>query len=158
MGAQIGGAAWVVVLVAYPTIPLAVGVAVMRYRLLEIDRIISRTISYGVVTATLVAVYAGVILLLQAPLGAVTGGNTVAVAASTLVAAGLFQPLRRRIQAATDRRFNRARYDAERTAAAFAAEVRDEVDPTHAQSALLSAVDSAIGPRVIGVWIRGESR
>jgi hypothetical protein len=148
-------------LVAYAGIllmPIAIGMAVLRYRLYEIDRIISRTISYGVMTATLVAVYAGVILLLQAPLGAVTGGDTVAVAASTLVAAGLFQPLRRRIQAATDRRFNRARYDAERTAAAFAAEVRDEVDPTHAQSALLAAVDSAIGPRVIGVWIRGESR
>jgi hypothetical protein len=148
-------------LVAYAGIllmPIAIGMAVLRYRLYDIDRIISRTISYGVVTATLVAVYAGLILLLQAPLGAVTGGDTVAVAASTLVAAGLFQPLRRRIQAATDRRFNRARYDAERTAAAFAAEVRDGVDPTRAQSALLAAVDSAIGPQGVGVWIRGEGR
>jgi hypothetical protein len=152
------GLAWAPAIVAFPSVPIAIGIAVLRYRLYEIDRIISRTISYGVVTATLVAVYAGVILLLQASLGAVTGGNTVAVAASTLVAAGLFQPLRRRIQAATDRRFNRARYDAERTAASFAAEVRDEVDPTHAQSALLAAVDSAIGPRAIGVWIREESR
>jgi len=148
-------------LIAYAGIllmPLAIGMAVLRYRLYEIDRIISRTISYGVVTATLVAVYAGGILLLQAPLGAVTGGDTIAVAASTLVAAGLFQPLRRRIQAATDRRFNRARFDGERTAASFAAVLRDEVDPTRAQSALLAAVDSAIGPRGVGVWIRGESR
>ncbi len=152
------GLAWMPATVAFPTVPIAVGIAVLRYRLFEIDRIISRTISYGVVTATLVAVYAGVILLLQAPLGAVTGGETVAVAASTLVAAALFQPLRRRIQVAVDRRFNRARYDAERTAAAFAAEVRDEVDPSHAQSALLAAVDSAIRPQGVAVWIRGESR
>jgi hypothetical protein len=157
-GSGDSGLAWTPAIVAFPSVPVAIGIAVLRYRLYDIDRIISRTISYGVVTATLVAVYAGLILLLQAPLSAVTGGDTVAVAASTLVAAGLFQPLRRRIQAATDRRFNRARYDAERTAATFAAEVRDGVDPTQAQSALLAAVDSAIGPRAIGVWIRGESR
>ena len=157
-GSYNNGLAWMPATVAFPTVPIAVGIAVLRYRLFEIDRIISRTISYGAVTAALVAVYAGVILLLQAPLGAVTGGETVAVAASTLVAAALFQPLRRRIQVAVDRRFNRARYDAERTAAAFAAEVRDEVDPSHAQSALLAAVDSAIRPQGVAVWIRGESR
>lgn len=157
-GSGDSGLAWTPAIVAFPSVPVAIGIAVLRYRLYEIDRIISRGISYGVVTATLVAVYAGLILLLQAPLGTVTGGDTVAVAASTLVAAGLFQPLRRRIQLAVDRRFNRARYDAERTAASFAAVLRDGVDPTHAQSALLAAVDSAIGPRAIGVWIRGESR
>jgi hypothetical protein len=107
---------------------------------------------------TLVAVYAGLILLLQAPLSAVTGGDTIAVAASTLVAAGLFQPLRRRIQRSVDRRFNRARYDAERTAAAFATELRDEANPARAQSALLAAVTSAIGPQGAAVWIRGENR
>lgn len=139
-------------------LPITIGIAVTRYHLYEIDRIISRTISYGLVTVTLVAVYAGLILLLQAPLGSVTGGGTIAVAASTLVAAGLFQPLRRRFQGAVDRRFNRAHYDAERTAASFAAEIRDEVDPNHARAALLDAVDSAIKPRGIAVWIRGESR
>jgi hypothetical protein len=138
--------------------PIAIGVAVTRYHLYEIDRIISRTISYGLVTVTLVAVYAGLILLLQAPLGPVTGGGTIAVAASTLVAAGLFQPVRRRIQGAVDRRFNRARYDAERTAAAFATELRDEANPAEAQSALLAAVTSAIAPQGAAVWIRGESR
>jgi hypothetical protein len=152
------GLAWIPAVVAFPSVPISIGIAVLRYRLFEIDRIISRTISYGVVTATVVAVYIALILLLQAPLSAVTGGETVAVAASTLVAAGLFQPLRRRIHGTIDRRFNRARYDAERTAASFAAELRDEVDPTHAQSALLAAVDSAIRPQGAAVWIRGETR
>jgi uncharacterized membrane protein len=138
--------------------PIAIGIAVLRYRLYEIDRIISRTISYGLVTAALVSVYGVAVLLLQTPLGAFTGGETVAVAASTLVAAALFQPLRRRIQAAVDRRFNRARYDAERTVASFAAALRDDVDPTHVRAALLGVVDSAIRPHTVAVWIRGEGR
>ena len=138
--------------------PIAIGIAVLRYRLYEIDRIISRTISYGLVTAALVSVYGVAVLLLQTPLGAFTGGETVAVAASTLVAAALFQPLRRRIQAAVDRRFNRARYDAERTVASFAAALRDEVDPIHVRAALLGAVDSAIRPHTVAVWFRGEGR
>jgi hypothetical protein len=164
VGDALGLVTWIPAFVAYPAIvaylavPVAIGIAVMRYRLYDIDRLISRTISYGAVTATLVAVYAGVILLLQAPLGAVTGGDTIAVATSTLVAAALFQPLRRRIQGIVDRRFNRARYDAERTAATLAAELRDEVDPSRARSALLAAVDSAIKPQGVAVWIRGESR
>ena len=139
-------------------VPVAIAVAVLRYHLYDIDRIISRTISYGLITATLLAVYGALILLLQAPLSAVTGGETVAVAASTLVAAALFQPLRARIQEVVDRRFNRARYDAQRTAASFAAVLRDEVDPTRAQSALLAAVESAIGPHGVAVWIRGATR
>jgi hypothetical protein len=138
--------------------PIAIGIAVLRYRLYEIDRIISRTISYGLVTALLVSVYGVAVLLLQTALGAFTGAETVAVAASTLVAAALFQPLRRRIQAAVDRRFNRAHYDAERTVASFAAVLRDEVDPTHVRAALLGAVDAAIRPHTVAVWIRGETR
>jgi hypothetical protein len=138
--------------------PIAIGIAVLRYRLYEIDRIISRTISYGLVTAALVSVYGVAVLLLQTPLGAFTGGETVAVAASTLVAAALFQPLRRRIQVAVDRRFNRARYDAERTVASFAVVLRDEVDPTHVRAALLGAVDAAIRPHTAAVWFRGEGR
>ena len=157
-GAGDSGLAWIPAILAFPSVPIAIGIAVLRYRLYDIDRIISRTISYGVVTVTLVGVYAGLILLLQAPLSAVTGGETVAVAASTLVAAGLFQPLRRRIHGAVDRRFNRARYDAERTAAAFSDDIRDEVDPSRARSALLAAVDSAIKPQGVAVWIRGDSR
>jgi MFS family permease len=157
-GEASGGLGWIPAIVAYLAVPISIGVAVLRYRLYDIDRIISRTISYGLVTATLVAVYAGVILLLQAPLGAVTGGDTIAVATSTLVAFAVFQPLRKRIQTAVDRRFNRARYDAERTTAAFAAELRDEVGPGHAELALLTAVAATIRPQRASVWIRGESR
>ena len=91
--------------------PIAIGIAVMRYRLYEIDRIISRTLGYGLVTVTLALVFVGVVLGLQAVLAPFTRDNTVAVAASTLVVAALFQPLRRRTQGAVDRRFDRARYD-----------------------------------------------
>ena len=112
----------------YPAVPLAIVVAVLRYRLFEIDRIISRTLAYAVVTATLALVFVGVVLGLQAVLERFVGGNTIAVAASTLVVAALFQPLRRRVQAVVDRRFDRARYDAQRTADAFAAQLRDETD------------------------------
>ena len=108
--------------------PLAIGIAVTRYRLYEIDRLISRGLSWAVLSGLLLAVYGGAILLLQTLLGGVIRGQTLAVAGSTLVAAALFQPLRRRIQAAVDHRFNRARYDAERTAIDFAERLRDEVD------------------------------
>ena len=104
---------------AFPLPPIAIGIAVLRYRLYDIDRIISRTIAYASVSGMLLVVYAGLILVLQGPLGTITGGKTVAVAASTLVAAALFQPMRRRTQAAVDHRFNRARYDAQTTVAGF---------------------------------------
>jgi hypothetical protein len=97
----------------------------LEYRLYEIDRIISRTLAYAIVTGLLVGVYAGLVLLATQVLRV---HGTVAVAASTLAAAALFSPLRRRVQRAVDRRFNRARYDAERTVAAFAARLKDAVD------------------------------
>ena len=108
--------------------PVAIAIAILRYRLYEIDRIVSRTISYAAVTATLLAVYIVLVLVLQGPMSAITGGETIAVAVSTLVVAALFQPLRRWIQDIVDRRFNRARYDGERTAAAFAVVLRDDID------------------------------
>jgi hypothetical protein len=151
------GLAWIPAILAFPSAPIAIGIAVLRYRLYEIDRIISRTISYGVVTVTLVAVYAGLILLLQAPLSAVTGGDTIAVAASTLVAAGLFQPLRRRIQGAVDRRFNRARYDAQRTVEAFAGHLRNEVDLARLRATLIETTDDAVHPHGATVWLRPGS-
>ena len=98
--------------------PVAIAVAVLRYRLFEIDRIISRTIGWALVTGVLVAVFVGGVIGLQALLTGVTQGETLAVAASTLVAFALFQPVRRRVQRAVDRRFDRARYDAERRVAA----------------------------------------
>ena len=93
-------------------IPVAIGIAILRYRLFEIDRIISRSISYAVISVVLLAAYVALVLFLQGPLGGLFGGDTVAVAASTLVVAGLFQPLRRRVQRVVDRRFDRARFDA----------------------------------------------
>ena len=134
--------------------PIAVGIAVTRYRLYEIDRLISRGLSWAVVSGLLLAVYAAAILLLQAVLGDVIGGQTLAVAGSTLLAAALFQPLRRRVQTAVDHRFNRARYDAERTTTDFADRLRDEVDLATVSGDIVGVVDTALHPSAIGVWIR----
>jgi hypothetical protein len=134
--------------------PIAIGIAVMRYRLYEIDRLISRGLSWAVVSGSLLAIYAAAILLLQTVLGDVIGGQTVAVAGSTLLAAALFQPLRRRVQIAVDHRFNRARYDAERTATDFADRLRDEMDLASVSGDIVGVVDTALRPATIGVWIR----
>jgi hypothetical protein len=145
---------WAIGFVAFLGLPVAIGIAVLRYRLYEIDRLVSRTIGYAVVTVTLVGVFAGAILVFQAVLAPLTGGNTEAVAASTLLVAALFQPLRRRVQAVVDRRFNRARYDAERTVAAFTARLRDEVDLESLSADVLEAVAETIAPATVGLWIR----
>ncbi|MFI5040886.1 MAG: hypothetical protein ACHQNA_03385 [Acidimicrobiales bacterium] len=147
-------AAWAIGFLAYLAMPIAIGIAILRYRLYEIDRIISRTISYGIVTITLVVVFAGVILLFETLLAPLTGRNTVAVAGSTLVVAGLFQPLRRRVQVGVDRRFNRARYHAERTVTAFAAQLRDEVDLESLGASVLEVVAQTVAPATVGLWIR----
>ena len=105
-------------------------------------------------TGVLVAVFAGAVIALQAALGGITQGQTLAVAASTLVAFALFQPVRRRIQSAVDRRFDRSRYDGERTAAAFAERVRDEMALARLGSALVATADDAVRPTSAGVWLR----
>ncbi len=151
------GVVWLGAVVAFPCIPVAIGIAVMRYRLYEIDRIISRTIGWVVVTAILAAVFAIVIVGLQAVLAPVIANNTVAVAASTLLAAALFQPLRRRVQLAVDRRFNRSRVDADRAAAAFAAHVRSEVDLARLRIALVATSAGAVQPLMAEIWLRAES-
>ena len=138
--------------------PVAAGIAILRYRLYEIDRIISRTISYGVVTSLLVGAYALAILVLQGPLASLTGGQTIAVALSTLVAAALFQPLRVRVQRAVDRRFDRARFDAERTSASFAERLRVEVDIDAVTDDLRDTVRRSIKPAGLGLWLRGGGR
>ena len=134
--------------------PFAIGIAVTRHRLYEIDRLISRGLSWAVLSGVLVAVYAGGVLLLQTLLGGVIQGQTVAVAASTLLAAALFQPLQRRVQGAVDHRFNRARYDAERTATDFADRLRDEMDLASVSGDIVGVVDTALRPTTIGVWLR----
>lgn len=141
--------------VALGFFPVAIGIAILRYRLFEIDRLVSRTIAYILVTGLLVAAYAGVILLLQGPLGAIIGGDTISVALSTLVVAALFQPLRRRVQAVVDRRFDRARFDAERTTAAFSERLRDEVDIATVTADLDGTVRAALKPSTVDLWLRG---
>lgn len=152
------GLAWTPAMVALPTVPMAIGVAVLRYRLYEIDRIVSRTIGWAIVTGTLLAVFGGAVLGLQALLSGVTQGETLAVAASTLVAFALFQPVRRRVQSAVNRRFDRARVDGERTAEAFADRLRDQIDLGDLEADVAGTIESALRPSSTGVWIRGASR
>jgi len=158
-GSPVGEWPLVVFAIAATTVPLAVGVAVLRYRLYEIDRIISRTLAYTTLTAALAIVYVTAFVLLQAVLAPLTGsGGPLAVAASTLAVFALFQPLRRRLQAAMDRRFNRSRYDAQRTVEAFAAQLRDEVDLERVGGAVQSVVGQALAPASVGIWLRPSHR
>jgi hypothetical protein len=136
--------------------PIAIGMAILRYRLYEIDRIISRTIGWGVTTTLIVAGFVASVVGLQALLGPVTRDSTFAVAASTLLAAAAFQPLRRRIQQTADRRFYRARTDAEATIARFNRQARDEVDLARLRAAVAETADAAVRPTVVGVWVRGR--
>jgi putative flippase GtrA len=130
-------------------LPAGMGVAILKYRLYEIDRIISRTLAYAIVTGLLVGVYAGLVLLTTQVFRVHT---PVAVAASTLAAAALFNPLRRRIQKAVDRRFNRARYDADQTVAAFATRLKDAVDLDSVRDDLAGVVSHALEPAHVSVW------
>jgi hypothetical protein len=128
----------------------AIAIAVLKYRLYEIDRIISRTLAYAIVTGLLVGVYAGLVLLATQVFRFHT---PVAVAAATLAAAALFSPLRRRVQRVVDRRFNRARYDADQAVAAFAARLKDAVDLDSIRDDLAGAVHQALEPAHVSVWI-----
>jgi hypothetical protein len=149
------GAVWLPAIVAFALPPLAIGIAVLRYRLYEIDRLISRTIAYGLLTLLLGSLFVAVILALQALVAPFTGSNELAVAGSTLLVAALFQPLRRRVQRVVDRRFNRSRYDAERTVAALATRLRDEVDLDAVRADLLATVDATLEPASASLWLRG---
>jgi hypothetical protein len=131
-------------------LPVGIGVGILRYRLYDIDRIISRTLAYAIVTGLLVGVYAGLVLLATRVLKA---SSPVSVAASTLAAAALFNPLRRRVQRVVDRRFNRARYDADKTVAAFAARLQDAVDLDSVRDDLAGVVHQALEPAHVSVWI-----
>jgi hypothetical protein len=138
-------------LVAVLALPLSMGVAILKYRLYDIDRILSRTVAYAIITGLLVGVYAGLVLLATQVLGF---ASTWAVAASTLAAAALFTPLRRRVQRAVDRRFNRARYDADRTVAMFAARLQDAVNLGTVHADLLATVSASLQPAQLSVWLR----
>ena len=138
------------------TMPLAIAIAILRYRLYEIDRIISRTLGYVVITTLLIGCYAALVVGIGGPLAGATGGDTVSVALSTLVVAALFQPLRRRVQSVIDRRFDRARIDSERTATAFAGRLRDQVDIDTVIADLDGTVRGALRPSLVGLWLRGH--
>jgi hypothetical protein len=142
----------------YPAVlclPVGVAVAVLRYRLWDLDRLVSRTVTYALVTALLVVPY-----LLILPVATRLAGNSgsLAVAAATLAAAALFQPLRRRVQDLVDRRFNRRRYDAARTVDAFAVRLRDQVDLTALHGELLAVVDQTMQPTQASLWLRPPGR
>ncbi len=136
-------------LFALAALPVSMGVAILRYRLYEIDRIISRTLAYAAVTGLLIGAYAGLVLLATRVL---SFSSSVAVAASTLAAAALFSPLRRRVQRVVDRRFNRARYDADLTVAAFAARLKDAVDLESVRADLAAVVQQTLEPAHLSVW------
>jgi hypothetical protein len=142
---------WVVIIFGWAALPLSMGVSILKYRLYEIDRLVSRTPSYAILTALLAGTFIGLIALTTNTL-ALSG--RVGVAASTLAAAALFNPLRVRIQRLVDRRFNRTRYNAEATVAAFTARLRDAVEIDAIRADLLEAVNRAVDPSHASVWIK----
>lgn len=145
---------WPVWLISTMLPAVAVGIAITRYRLYEIDRIISRTIGYGLVTGALFVVFWAVNIGLQGLLSASTGNEPLVVAGSTLLVAALFNPLRVRVQRVVDRRFNRARYDAERTVEWFAGRLRDELDLSNLAGELERTSTEAVEPTRSAVWLR----
>jgi hypothetical protein len=136
--------------VGIAALPVSFGVAILRYRLYEIDRLISRTLAYALLTALLVGTFAGIVLLTTRVL---PFSSPVAVAASTLAAAALFNPLRTRVQRLVDRRFNRARYDRDALVAAFGAKLRDAVDSETVLAELAGAASDAVEPMHVSVWV-----
>jgi hypothetical protein len=139
----------VAILAIFFAVPVTMGVAILKYRLYDIDRILSRTLAYAIVTGLLVGIYAGLVLLATEVLRV---HGTVAVAGATLAAAALFAPVRRRVQHAVDRRFNRARYDADQTVAAFAARLQDAVDLDTVRADLAGVVQAALEPAHLTIW------
>ncbi|HEX6868328.1 MAG TPA: hypothetical protein VF119_05955, partial [Candidatus Limnocylindrales bacterium] len=157
VGGDAMGWAWSAWLASTILPTLAIGIAVTRYHLYEIDRIISRSLTYAGVTVGLFIVFVVANLVAQWALAPFTDGNAIAVAGSTLIAAAAFSPLRARLQAVVDRRFNRGRYDAERTIDSFAGRLRDELDLTTLAEALQYTTRAAVEPASTAVWLRGGS-
>jgi hypothetical protein len=148
---SLGNLPWVVVI----ALPVAVGIAILRYRLYDIDRLINRTLVYGLLTALLGGVYASVVLVLGQLLGQ---DSSLAVAGATLAVAALFQPARRRIQAVVDRRFNRRKYNAAKTIEAFTTRLREQVDLDTLSAELLAVVDQTMQPTTASLWLRPSAR
>jgi len=140
----------------FVSIPIAIGFAVLRYRLYDIDRIISRTLTYALLTACLGVIYFGLVVGLQAALQSVNGGSDLAIVVTTLVVAALFLPARRAVQNAVDRRFNRRAYDAARTIDAFSARLREQIDLDTLRYELLAVVDETMQPARVSLWLRSQ--
>jgi hypothetical protein len=140
-----------IIFLGFVSLPVALGIAVLKYRLYDIDRLISRTLSYAIVTALLIALYVALVTVATRVL---PFSSPIGVAASTLAAAALFTPLRRRVQRTVDRRFNRARYDAESTLQAFADHLRDDIDLEMVISELIRTVQSSVEPPHVTLWLR----
>jgi hypothetical protein len=139
-------------------IPISIAIAILRYRLYEIDLLINRVLVYGSLTATLVGLYFGGIVVLQRLFVLLTGQqSTLAVVASTLLIAGLFNPLRRRIQSFIDRRFYRRKYDARKTLEEFSAQLRDETDLNALSDDLVGVVRETMQPAHVSLWLRTET-
>jgi len=145
-------------LVSFTAVPIAVGFAVLKYRLYDIDVVINRTLVYGSLTATLALVYFGGVVGLQYVFRAVTGEeSTLAIVASTLAIAAMFDPLRRRIRSFVDKRFYRSKYDARKTLEAFSAKLRDETDLEVLNSDLVGVVSETMQPAHVSLWLRPDS-
>jgi hypothetical protein len=145
---------WTVMLVGLAALPIAAGMAILRYRLYDIDVIIRRTISYAVLSAVLAAMYGGAVLILTTLLAGFASGNTFAVAGSTLAVAAGFQPARRLVQSAVDRRFFRSRYDAATTMDALSGRLLREVDLERVTSTVVDVIDRTLRPTSAAVWMR----
>jgi hypothetical protein len=139
-------------------VPVSIGVAVLRYRLYDIDRVISKTLVYGALTVVLGAAYAGLVLAGQALFSSFAGGSDLAIAVSTLVVAALFLPVRSRVQRLVDRRFYRRRYDAQRTLEAFGARLREQVELDGLRTDLERVVHETMQPVHVALWLREAPR
>jgi hypothetical protein len=143
------------IMLGLTALPVAIGIAILRYRLYDIDRLINRTLVYGLLTALLAGIYAAVVLVGGQLFGGIGAKPpSWAVAGATLVVAALFQPARRRIQAVVDRRFNRRKYDATKTVEGFSARLRDEIDLDTLSAELLTVVDQTMQPSTMSLWLR----